>query len=119
MIRCRPGRSGPRRLEATQEILFVESGSGTLHVGDETHPLEPDTGVYVVSGEEYELDSSGPDDLVVVVVEAPQEDGKANTPVRRTVRFADSRRSRRAPTGSSVTSSTRMSAAATSHSSSG
>jgi mannose-6-phosphate isomerase-like protein (cupin superfamily) len=89
VVRCRPGRSGPRRLEATQEILFVESGRGTLRVGDETHSLEPDTGAYVVSGEEYELENSGPDDLVVVVVEAPQEDGAANTPVRRTVRYAD------------------------------
>jgi mannose-6-phosphate isomerase-like protein (cupin superfamily) len=89
VVRCRPGRSGPRRLEGTQEILFVESGRGTLRVGDETHPLEPDTGAYVVSGEEYELENSGPDDLVVVVVEAPQEDGAANTPVRRTVRYAD------------------------------
>jgi mannose-6-phosphate isomerase-like protein (cupin superfamily) len=89
VVRCRPGLSGPHRLEATQEIVFVESGRGILRVGDETHPLEPDTGAYVVSGEEYELESSGPDDLVVVVVEAPQEDGAASTPVRRTVRFAD------------------------------
>src|SRR5829696_4537341 len=89
VVRCRPGRSGPRRLEATQEILFVESGRGTLRVGDETHSLEPDTGAYVVSGEEYELENSGPDDLVVVVVEAPQADDAANTPVRRTVRYLD------------------------------
>jgi mannose-6-phosphate isomerase-like protein (cupin superfamily) len=89
VVRCGPGRSGPRRLESTQELLYVESGRGTLHVAGAEHPLEPDMGAYVVSGEEYELENAGPEELVVVVVEAPLEIGTAIDPARRTVRYAD------------------------------
>jgi mannose-6-phosphate isomerase-like protein (cupin superfamily) len=89
VIRCRPGRSGPRRLESTQELLYVESGRGTLHVAGDEHPLESEMGAYVVSGEEYELENAGPEELVVVVVEAPLELGTAIDPARRTVRYAD------------------------------
>jgi mannose-6-phosphate isomerase-like protein (cupin superfamily) len=53
------------------------------------HELEPDTGAYIVSGEEYELENPGPEDLVVVVVEAPLENETAIDPDRRTVRYAD------------------------------
>jgi len=89
VVRCRPGRSGPRRLETTQEILFVSSGRGILRVEGKEHALEPDMGAYVVAGEEYELENPGPEELVVVIVEAPQEEGTAIDPSRRTVRPAD------------------------------
>jgi len=58
-------------------------------VGDNEHSLEPDTAAYVVSGEEYELENHGPEELVVVVVEAPQENGAPIDHLRRTVRYAD------------------------------
>jgi mannose-6-phosphate isomerase-like protein (cupin superfamily) len=58
-------------------------------VGDLEHPLEPGTGAYVASGEEYELENHGPEELVVVVVEAPQENDPQLDPSRRTVRYAD------------------------------
>jgi mannose-6-phosphate isomerase-like protein (cupin superfamily) len=58
-------------------------------VGDKEHSLEPDTGAYVASGEEYELENPGPEELVVVVVEAPHENGAPIDPSRRTVRYAD------------------------------
>ena len=67
----------------------MTSGRGTLRVGDEEHSLEPDTGAYVASGEEYELENHGPEELVVIVVEAPQENGASIEPSRRTVRYAD------------------------------
>jgi mannose-6-phosphate isomerase-like protein (cupin superfamily) len=89
VIRCRPGRSGSRQLESTQELLYVESGRGSLHVAGDEHPLEPQMGAYVISGEEYELENPGPDELVVVVVEAPLEIVTAIDPARRTVRYAD------------------------------
>jgi len=88
VIRCPPGRSGPRRLDVKQELLYVASGRGTLQVAGEEHPLEPDTGAYVVPGEEYELENEGPEELVVVVVEGPYENGAPDSS-RRTVRFAD------------------------------
>src|SRR5438552_10686791 len=87
VIRFAPGRSRPRRLGDRQEVLFVVSGRGTLHVGGETHALEPLTGVYVVAGEEYEVEAAGPRELVVVSVTAPQE--HEAPPLRRTVRWSD------------------------------
>src|SRR5919199_1939242 len=87
VIRFAPGRSRPRRLRDWQEVLFVASGEGTLHVGGEAHELEPYTGVYLAAGEEYEVEAAGPEELVVVSVTAPQEhDAPAR---RRTVRWAE------------------------------
>ena len=73
VIRFAPGRSRPRRLGDRQEVLFVVSGEGAIEVAGETHRLEPLTGVYVAAGEEYEVEATGPDELVVVSVTAPSE----------------------------------------------
>lgn len=66
-----------------QEILYVLSGTGTLHLDDEDHELEAHAGVLLLPGEEYALDG----DLRVVSVVAPAE----NEIVRERVvsRFAD------------------------------
>ena len=85
VIRFAPGRSRPRRLGDRQEVLFVASGEGAIRVGGETHRLEPMTGVYLAAGEEYEVDSAGPGELLVVSVTAPQEHDAP--PRRRTVRW--------------------------------
>jgi len=87
VIRFAPGRSHPRRLGDRQEVLFVVSGEGTLHVGGEAHRLEPLTGVYVTAGEEYEVEAAGPQELLVVSVSAPQEHDAP--PRRRTVRWKE------------------------------
>ena len=87
VIRFSHGRSRPRRLGDRQEVLFVVSGEGSLRVGGEAHPLEPNTGVYLAAGEEYEVEAAGPDELVVVSVTAPQE--HEAPPSRRTVRWSD------------------------------
>src|SRR5919202_3145661 len=87
VIRFGPGRSRPRRLGDRQEVLFVASGKGTLHVGGNAHELEPYTGVYLAAGEEYEVEAAGPEELVVVSVTAPQE--HEAPPSRRTVRWSD------------------------------
>jgi mannose-6-phosphate isomerase-like protein (cupin superfamily) len=85
VIRFRPGRSRPRRLGDRQEVLFVVSGEGALHLGGEAHRLEPQTGAYVAAGEEYEVEAT--EELVVVSVTAPQEHDAP--PLRRTVRWVD------------------------------
>jgi mannose-6-phosphate isomerase-like protein (cupin superfamily) len=87
VIRFAPGRSHPRRLGDRQEVLFVVSGEGAIHTGGETHRLEPLTGAYVAAGEEYQVEATGPEELVVVSVSAPSEhDAPA---LRRTVRWAE------------------------------
>jgi mannose-6-phosphate isomerase-like protein (cupin superfamily) len=87
VIRFAPGRSRPRRLGERQEVLFVVSGEGAIHIGGATHRLEPLTGVYFASGEEYEVEATGGEGLVVVSVTAPQE--HEAPPLRRTVRWAE------------------------------
>ena len=83
------GRSSPVSLDTRQELLYVQSGRGTLHVGGDEHALEPDLGAYVVSGETYEVENAGPEELVIVAVSAPQTGGTGLDPKRRTVRATD------------------------------
>jgi mannose-6-phosphate isomerase-like protein (cupin superfamily) len=89
MIRFAPGRSQPRSLDKRQELHYVVSGVGTLHVGEAEHALEPGMGAYVVSGERYEVSNPGPAELVIVAVAAPQDANRTVDPERRTVRYAD------------------------------
>jgi mannose-6-phosphate isomerase-like protein (cupin superfamily) len=89
VIRFAPGRSSPRILAGRQELLYVASGVGTLHVGGSEHALEPGMGAYVVDGETYEVENPGPAELVIVAVDAPQDADRRVDPKRRTVRYAD------------------------------
>ena len=101
--RSRPRSPGPHK----QEILYVASGSGTLRLDGAEHELVPDTGVFVVAGETWEVENPGPDELVLVSVVAPQERAP-NGGRRVTGRFRSSVPTRSAP---SATSSTRNPAA--------
>jgi mannose-6-phosphate isomerase-like protein (cupin superfamily) len=83
------GRSAPRVLGASQEVLYVAAGSGRLHVGGRTYPLEPNLGAYMAAGEEYEVENESDEELVVVCVSAPQEGEPRMDPDRRTVRFSE------------------------------
>lgn len=87
--RFRRGRSAARGLDGCQEVIYVVSGRGRLHVGGRAHDLEPDLGVYVAEGETYEVENDSDEELVVVCVRAPQEAQPTADPDRRTVRFAD------------------------------
>lgn len=87
VIRFAAGRSRPRTPgPARQEILYVASGAGTLHLGGEAHELTADTGVFLAADETWEVENRGPDELVVVSVTAPQERAP-NGGRRVTIRF--------------------------------
>ena len=88
LIRCSPGRSRPRTLDAAQQVLFVVPGQGALVVDGRAHGLEPDTGAYIAAGESFEIDNPGPDQLVVLAVSAPQDES-APAAEERTVRYED------------------------------
>jgi mannose-6-phosphate isomerase-like protein (cupin superfamily) len=91
VVRFAPGRSAPRSPGAgKQEILYVLSGKGTLHLSGE-HALEPDTGVYVLPEDVYQIENPGPEDLVVVSVVTPLERRAHGLGADRrvTVRFRD------------------------------
>jgi mannose-6-phosphate isomerase-like protein (cupin superfamily) len=88
IARYDPGRSQPRTLDGAQEVMYAVSGKGTLVVGGRSHDLEPGTGAYVVAGETYEVENPGPETLLVVSAQAPQEAGQPLSG-RRTVRYDD------------------------------
>jgi mannose-6-phosphate isomerase-like protein (cupin superfamily) len=89
VIRFGPGRSSDRTLEAKQEVLFVVSGRAELHLDGDTHPLEPEMGVFIAPGETYAVDNPGPEDLLVLSVLAPEDREPASGARRVTVRLAD------------------------------
>jgi len=89
LARYGPGRSSPRTLEGSQEIMYTTSGRGSLRVAGESHELEPGTAAYLTAGESYEVDNQGPEELVIVSATAPQSAEEAQLPTARTVRYAD------------------------------
>ena len=89
ILRFGPGRSPRTTPPGRQEVLYVASGSGRLAVGDREEVLEPDTGAYVAADERYTIENSGDDELVVISVSAPLENGSGALPERRTVRWED------------------------------
>ena len=89
VVRFAPGRSQPRRSSERQEVLYVASGRGRLHLDGAAHELAPDTGAFVAAGEEYAVENLGPEELVVVSVTAPQEHPPGSADGRRTVRFSE------------------------------
>ena len=72
------GETGER-----QEILYVLTGSGTLELGADSYPLDPDSGILLLPGEEYSIVG----DLSLVSVTAPAEE--AIDRERVVSRFAD------------------------------
>jgi len=83
VLECAPGRSQRRSAGAAEETLFVLAGRGELHLAGEAHALEPEIGVYVAPGEEYELENPGPAMLRVVAVRVPDPDPPADDRVTR------------------------------------
>ena len=88
VVRYAAGRSLPRGAEDRDELIFVVSGSGTLELDGEPHPLEPDSGAYVRAGETYVVVNCGQDELVTVSTSVPVEH-VIRPPRQVVVRFAD------------------------------
>src|SRR3954454_19572141 len=82
------GRSHERENGNRQEVLYVASGRGTLHLGADEHALVPDTGVFIAPGERYSVENQGPDELELVSVTAPASAGGVGANRRVTVRYA-------------------------------
>lgn len=89
VIRFAPGRSRERTLEERQEVLYVAEGHGQIEVAASTHAIEPGTGVFIAPGETYAVDNSGPGELLVVSVVAPEDRAPAAGGRKVTVQFAD------------------------------
>ncbi len=72
LLRFGTGKSMTRQAAARDEVAYVVSGAGILHLDGETHDLGPDTGIYIRAGEEYEVENPGPNDVVLISVTAPE-----------------------------------------------
>ncbi len=90
VIHFEQGRSLPRTAKGRDEVAYVVSGNGTLHLEEALFPLEPDMGFYVRAGEHYRIENEQDDDIVVVSVTAPEPgDDEVLTQRKVTVRVAD------------------------------
>ena len=90
VIHFAEGRSQSRESQGRDEVGFVVSGNGILHLEAQPFPLEPDMGFYVRAGEHYQIENPGPEDIVVVSVTAPEPIDQEMLDQRKvTVRVAD------------------------------
>jgi mannose-6-phosphate isomerase-like protein (cupin superfamily) len=89
VIRFGPGRSAERKLAGKQEVLYIVHGRGRLHLDGRTHELEPNMGVFLAPGEAYAVENTGPQDLHVLSVVAPEDRAEARGQRKVTVRFDD------------------------------
>jgi len=80
LLECAPGRTGPIAVGPAEETLFVLSGCGTVHVGAVAHELEPEVGIYLSPGSEFELENAGPEALQVVAVRIPEPEPAISGP---------------------------------------
>jgi len=89
VIRFDRGRSAPRANADRQEVLYVASGTGTLWLDGAGHRLQAQVGAFVAPGEEYEVENTGEDDLLVVSVTAPLGEAGVGANRRVTVHYDD------------------------------
>lgn len=68
VLACEPDGSLTRATGEAEEVLFVIAGSGALRLGSERHALEPEAGINLGPGQEYELIGEGSDPLRMVCV---------------------------------------------------
>ena len=89
VLRFARGRSRERANGDRQEVLYVASGRGTLHLDGDAHALEPDLGVFIAPRETYTVENESDDELLVVSVTAPESDLGVGDNRSVTVRYAD------------------------------
>ena len=71
VLECPAGRSQTISIGDVEETLFVLQGRGAIHVKGQSHPLEPEVGVYLPPGSDFVLEST-PDALLrLVAVRVP------------------------------------------------
>jgi mannose-6-phosphate isomerase-like protein (cupin superfamily) len=89
VIRFGPGKSKAQKLDGLQGIFYVVSGRASLHVGGESYELEPDAGAYLRTGEHFEIDNPGPEDLLTVLVTTWPPEGALAAPNPRVVNYGE------------------------------
>jgi mannose-6-phosphate isomerase-like protein (cupin superfamily) len=83
VLECAPGTTTARATGEAEEVLFVVAGHGELRLGGgERHTLEPDTGINLGPGQEYEVrnDTSDPMRMVSVQIRGAAPRGERGEP---------------------------------------
>jgi mannose-6-phosphate isomerase-like protein (cupin superfamily) len=70
VVRLTPGEAAERPTGDRQELLYVASGRGQLHLDGASYELEPNTGAFLVPGDTYRVETAD-EELVLVAVSAP------------------------------------------------
>ena len=65
-----PGRA-PDHFHRYDEVVYVLEGSGTLHIGGETAPLEPGAAVHLPARLVHSLENAGEHEMLVLGVFRP------------------------------------------------
>ncbi len=96
VLECAPHSATTRDTGEAEEALFVVAGHGELRLGggDERHALEPETGVTLGPGQEYELRNEASDPMRIVCVQVrgavpPGVGGRDDPPSTVARRLAD------------------------------
>ena len=89
-----PGESLARSAGGHEEVLFVLDGEGSLALGGDTYPLEPESGAHLAPGEKYAVFNTGGRPLTLISVRIPEpvdSDGTGSPQADRAVvrRLAD------------------------------
>jgi mannose-6-phosphate isomerase-like protein (cupin superfamily) len=85
VVHVAPNSGAERTTGDRQELLYVASGAGQLHLDGASYELERDTGAFLVPGDTYRVETAD-DELVFVAVSAPCV---AEERSQVTVRYAD------------------------------
>lgn len=82
VLDCEPGKTDSISVGAAEETLYTLAGRGTLHAGDGSHPLQPEVGVCLGPGSEFQLENPGPETLRLIAVRVPDPQPADDGPKR-------------------------------------
>lgn len=72
LYRLQAGGADPQQPHGEDEVYYVVSGRGAIHVAGEDQPVEPGTVVYVKANDEHRFHTIT-EDLAILVFFAPAE----------------------------------------------
>jgi mannose-6-phosphate isomerase-like protein (cupin superfamily) len=69
--RLAPGKEIEAHVDPMEEIYFVLSGSGEMHVNEEVRQVGPGDATWIPPGSAHSLLNSGQEDCVILVIASP------------------------------------------------
>jgi len=66
-----PGKEIESHVDPMEEIYFVLTGSGAMHVGKDSRQVGPGDATWIPTGSSHSLLNNGDEDLVILVVASP------------------------------------------------